>query len=205
MPITIAEFHNMYLHAGPDDCWIWHGTVWGQYGGVHIDRVWHGAHVIAWMLVNGRYPLDGMEVMHSCNNKLCMNPQHLSEGTHQQNMQQMVDGGLQNIARGGMHYQSKKTHCPIGHPYEGNNLTIRGGKRVCRECQNEASRLAGEMRRQGVPKIGNGGAQNIIKTHCPQGHPYSGTNLKITTCGRRQCRRCVQEAGRRYEARKRGL
>lgn len=27
-----------------------------------------------------------------------------------------------------------KTHCPQGHPYEGDNLKVYGGKRVCAEC-----------------------------------------------------------------------
>lgn len=27
-------------------------------------------------------------------------------------------------------------------------------------------------------------------THCPQGHPYSGTNLRIRPSGRRSCREC---------------
>jgi hypothetical protein len=29
-----------------------------------------------------------------------------------------------------------------------------------------------------------------IKTYCPQGHPYSGDNLKIGTRGQRLCRAC---------------
>ena len=28
------------------------------------------------------------------------------------------------------------------------------------------------------------------RTHCPQGHPYSGYNLYIRKCGRRMCRAC---------------
>jgi hypothetical protein len=28
------------------------------------------------------------------------------------------------------------------------------------------------------------------RTHCPQGHPYSGDNLYIRNCGRRMCRAC---------------
>lgn len=39
------------------------------------------------------------------------------------------------------------------------------------------------------------------KTHCPKGHPYSGSNLAIDHRGRRKCRRCARI--RRHEAYKR--
>ena len=31
---------------------------------------------------------------------------------------------------------------------------------------------------------------NAAKTHCPQGHPYSGENLRINGDGSRACRTC---------------
>lgn len=42
-------------------------------------------------------------------------------------------------------------------------------------------------------------AQNTLKTHCPQGHPYSGDNLLINRVGARCCRAC----GRRRNAERR--
>lgn len=35
------------------------------------------------------------------------------------------------------------------------------------------------------------------RTHCPQGHPYDEANTRIYK-GRRHCRACTKEAGRRY-------
>lgn len=32
---------------------------------------------------------------------------------------------------------------------------------------------------------------NANKTHCPQGHPYSGANLYIASTGKRLCRTCA--------------
>lgn len=43
-----------------------------------------------------------------------------------------------------------------------------------------------------------GGLANRRKTHCPQGHPYRGRNLYAKPSGRRVCRRCDNEASRRY-------
>jgi hypothetical protein len=37
-------------------------------------------------------------------------------------------------------------------------------------------------------------ARNLQKTHCPQGHPYSGDNLYIVpSSGFRQCRTCAKQ------------
>jgi hypothetical protein len=41
------------------------------------------------------------------------------------------------------------------------------------------------------------GKYSRIKTHCPKGHPYSGTNL-ITRAGKRRCRICVNDISRKY-------
>lgn len=41
------------------------------------------------------------------------------------------------------------------------------------------------------------------KTHCPKGHPYSGDNLYEHPDGSRQCRTCVNEAGRAYKEKRR--
>jgi hypothetical protein len=36
-------------------------------------------------------------------------------------------------------------------------------------------------------------AMNAKKTHCPAGHPYSGSNLYISVTGQRSCRTCHRE------------
>ena len=46
-------------------------------------------------------------------------------------------------------------------------------------------------------------AWHRAKTHCPQGHPYSGDNLYVSPEGFRKCRTCVREAQRRYQQRRR--
>ncbi|KKK89552.1 hypothetical protein LCGC14_2731940 [marine sediment metagenome] len=44
-------------------------------------------------------------------------------------------------------------------------------------------------------------AENARKTHCPQGHSYSGSNLYIVPrTGQRQCRSCVNANKRRLWA-----
>lgn len=74
-------------------CWEWTGaTIDGRYGqawktGRHIL-----AHRAAWELHFGPVPA-GLEVCHSCDNGLCVRPDHLFLGTHQDNMDDMRDKG----------------------------------------------------------------------------------------------------------------
>lgn len=55
---------------------------------------------------------------------------------------------------------------------------------------------------------GHGALSRLNKTHCPQGHPYSGDNLHISMNGGRSCRTCLRKRGRilaaNYRARKAG-
>lgn len=46
---------------------------------------------------------------------------------------------------------------------------------------------------------------NREKTHCPQGHPYSGDNLYRRNDGGRECRACHRERQRRYYNRKQSV
>jgi hypothetical protein len=72
-----------------------------------------------------------MTVDHTCHVKVCCNPKHLRLLTN-----------VENAADNGM---STRTHCPRGHPYEGDNLRIytnpRNGRtdRRCVTCQSESN------------------------------------------------------------------
>lgn len=46
-------------------------------------------------------------------------------------------------------------------------------------------------------------AAHARKTHCPKGHPYSGTNLRINKSGQRFCRECSRIHSAELRARKR--
>jgi hypothetical protein len=66
-----------------DGCWTWTGPVGNHgYGLLARGRL---AHRKMWAIVNGPIP-KGMLVMHSCDVRLCVRPEHLSLGTDLLNM-----------------------------------------------------------------------------------------------------------------------
>lgn len=72
--------------APEDGCWEWQRTRSRDgYGTLTINGRAAYAHRLAYELSKGAIP-DGMDVMHSCDNPRCINPDHLSAGTRNQNM-----------------------------------------------------------------------------------------------------------------------
>jgi hypothetical protein len=89
------------------------------------------AHRFSYKLYKGRIPA-GYVVDHLCQNKLCVNPDHLEAVTSEV-----------NIMRG--HHPTTinrdKTHCIRGHPLRGQNLMHRyDGGRECRTCYRDYHR-----------------------------------------------------------------
>lgn len=73
-------------------CWICtsHGTNPGGYPQKTFNGRTSSVARYMYTLVNGAIP-PGMHIRHTCDNKMCINPDHLLMGTHKDNMQDMVD------------------------------------------------------------------------------------------------------------------
>lgn len=76
------------------DCWQWLSGKNDWYGKITVDGWQTLTHIYSWYLANGRKPQLGMQILHSCDNKRCVNPEHLREGTLQENLQEAIDRGF---------------------------------------------------------------------------------------------------------------
>ena len=74
-------------------CWNWSGVLTKNgYGRTtHKDRP-ISAHRLSYLIFNGEIPA-GMCVLHRCDNRRCVNPDHLFLGTHRDNMVDMKSKG----------------------------------------------------------------------------------------------------------------
>ena len=128
---------NAYWVEDGTGCEIWvgaktkQGYAMGGYKG-HVGFVYR----LRYEMEIGPIP-EGMHLDHICNRggDGCCNPRHCRPVTPRENILRSESVAASNRA---------KTHCPKGHPLDGNNLVLgvmqRLGSRQCRTCANERQR-----------------------------------------------------------------
>jgi hypothetical protein len=78
-------------------CFIWNKTKFGNgYGRYKYNK---RAHRVAWEIVNGPIP-NGLLVLHHCDVRACVNPEHLFIGTQLDNMRDMISKGRKVVLKG---------------------------------------------------------------------------------------------------------
>lgn len=134
------RFWSKVKKGDPAECWEWTGAKTADgYGLFKADaqKSMMGPHRWSYERYVGPIP-TGLQLDHLCRNRACVNPSHLEPVTPGENVRR-GDAGM-NMRR--------KTHCPQGHPYAGDNLLLDlQGKRHCRLCRREAVRRYREKTR----------------------------------------------------------
>lgn len=79
------------------DCWIWKKkkNIYG-YGETKIRSKRFMAHRASYLAFKGDIP-EGMYVCHTCDNPICVNPDHLWIGSHTDNVRDMMHKGRSNF------------------------------------------------------------------------------------------------------------
>lgn len=131
---------DRHPEAGP--CHLWTSSTFDSgYGQFKVARKNTRAHRWLWVTVRGPIP-DGAVLDHwACGRHECVNLDHLRPVTHRENvLRSDTSWAARNLA---------KTHCPTGHPYEGDNLRIResDNARICVTCTREQSRRYARAKR----------------------------------------------------------
>lgn len=115
---SLAELFWRHVEtARKEECWVWtsaknekgYGVL--KFGGREGDMV--KAHRTGFVTVRGLTleDIDGIELLHSCDNKGCPNPWHVSPGTHAQNMADMATRGRSTV--GELNARSKLTWAKV--------------------------------------------------------------------------------------------
>lgn len=114
-------------------CWHWVFD-WNAYGYGRMplqERTL--AHRHAWVVARGPIPF-GLCVLHRCDVRNCVRPDHLFLGTNLDNQHDMIAKGRDHNNPARKHRD--QTHCKHGH-----ELTRTKNRRYCRTChQNESAR-----------------------------------------------------------------
>jgi hypothetical protein len=101
---ALERFEDKFTPEPNTGCWLWLGYLdRGGYGVFKYNNKPVLAHRVSYILYKGGIA-DGLYVLHDCDNPLCVNPNHLYLGTHDDNMRDKAKRGR---VGGELHPRSK--------------------------------------------------------------------------------------------------
>jgi hypothetical protein len=142
--MTLLErFEAKYIPVTESGCWLWEAFVdVDGYGTIWDGRIKRSAlaHRISYELYRGN-PGE-FHVLHLCDVRCCVNPNHLFLGTNLDNIADRHKKG-----RDSKRWSNRPTHCKRGHEFTPENTRLQRGGRLCITC-NRIMDAASHRRRR---------------------------------------------------------
>lgn len=124
-----------HIQIAATGCWEWVGAKSRGYGQLTHKGKHYTAHRFAFS--NLVEPIaEDMWILHHCDNRACINPEHMYQGTPTDNRADMLN------RQRWQHPYALRAECFKGHEYEvyGYSINKSDGSRVCKKCQRDHKR-----------------------------------------------------------------
>ncbi len=92
-PLTVRLMKRVEVDED-SGCWVFMGSKDRcGYGRMKVGPHSLGAHKVAYLMLVGDYDQSRLELMHTCDNPACINPDHLIPATHKENIDDCINKG----------------------------------------------------------------------------------------------------------------
>lgn len=97
--MNASTFYARTVTDPETGCMEWQGASSPTgYGKVRYEGKAQDTHRVSWMITNGDIPA-GMMICHKCDNRICVNPNHLFVGTRSDNMRDAWNKGRLDMSK----------------------------------------------------------------------------------------------------------
>lgn len=135
------------------NCWNWIGSRSGRYSDFYLDNKKMAAHRLMYFIFNFELD-DSLSIDHLCRNTHCVNPKHLEQVTHRENVLRGVGPTAIN---------SKKDACKNGHKFSGEKIRVFKNSRKCLTCKSDYDRKYNEKNKEKKRKQAAAWVENNIE------------------------------------------
>jgi len=136
----LEEAKNRFFEniENKEDCWIWKGAKTGKYGVMFFKKTIK-SHRFSYLIHKGKLE-EGKCICHTCDNPLCVNPDHLYQGTSKDNSRDAVE--RRRLPMGSKSHFSKLTEDQVKEILTSNEkqLHLAEKYKVCKNTINDIKR-----------------------------------------------------------------